>query len=213
MNKKMILFLVAYGIVFQNSFAKSKYYQYSTPWFGVTLDIAEKSVAKQFPEWGDLMLRMEDVFKSQDIKIYETKDGNRWGIEIGLPGFEKNDIKISIKEKGILTITAETEQKTKTKKQSDNENNKIYLYESKSSQKKYFSRTFKLPEDVDWQNTKETKVSYEKGILKIDFEKKKEVKAKEITLKIEDKKTGHKKNVKENFVSLEDLEAGTQFEK
>ncbi len=185
MNKKLFLLLIVLSISTKNTFAN--YYQYSTPWFGITLDIEKQNTGKKFPEWGDLMLKMEDAFQSHDIKVYETKDGKRWGIEIGLPGFKKDEIKITIKEKGILTIKAETIEKKKEVEEKE-EKNKIYIYKSKRSEKKYFSKTFKLPENVDWQNTKETKLSYEKGILKIEFPTKKEIRPQKVTLKFDTEK-------------------------
>ena len=198
MNKKLFLILIILTSCTKTTFAK--YWQYSTPWFGITLDIEKQNTGKKFPEWGDLMLKMEDAFQSHDIKIYETKDNKYWGIEIGLPGFKKDEIKIKIKEKGILTIKAETIEKKKDLDEKENDD-KIYIYKSKHSEKKYFSKTLKLPEKVDWQNTKETKLSYDKGILKIEFPIKKEKEAKEITLNFESQK--NEKSKENKIIKLE----------
>lgn len=201
MSKKLFFPLIIFSVL-SNDISARHWRPFGLPFFESRVDILKQSSGKMFPEWGDLIEQMEHTYQSHDIKIYETKDGKRWGIEIGLPGFNEDEIKITIKGKGILTITAKTKKKqtfrpldpstsSGLEAQGDqvkkDKEDRVYIYKSKRKEKRFFSKTFKLPKDIDWQNSKETKLSYKDGILKIAFAKKKIVEPEEIILKLKTK--------------------------
>jgi len=91
-----------------------------------------------------------------DNKVNFTMDENSYYIELSLPGFSKEDVKIELID-GIITISSEV---GKTEKNS-------YF---KSS----FERSFNLPEDANDENIE---ASMENGILSISLNKIKEVEA------------------------------------
>jgi len=98
----------------------------------------------------NLSLGHRFIDKNENI----TENDNSYKLELSLPGFSKEDIKIELNE-GLIFITSEI-------KEAD-ENN----YFKTSFEKKYF-----LPEDVDIDNID---ASMENGILSITLNKIKEV--------------------------------------
>lgn len=104
--------------------------------------------------------------KRNDMRcdIYE-KDGN-YHIEMDIPGFNKEDVKIEINE-GHLTIKA-------SKSSEDNEENKNYIRRERSTQE--YSRSFYMG-DVDEDNIK---AEFIDGVLKITALKKEKVETKKI---------------------------------
>jgi len=98
----------------------------------------------------NLSLGHRFIDKNENI----TENDNSYKLELSLPGFSKEDIKIELNE-GLIFITSEI-------KETD-ENN----YFKTSFEKKYF-----LPEDVDIDNID---ASMENGILSITLNKIKEV--------------------------------------
>lgn len=98
----------------------------------------------------------EDTYMKCDI--YET-DG-KYHIEMDIPGFEKNEIKVS-SHNGYLTISAEKE----AKEESDNKN---YLRRERVYSK--YQRTFYIG-DLDEKNID---ASFKDGILQLVIPKKQE---------------------------------------
>ena len=78
-----------------------------------------------------------------------------------VPGLDKSDIKIEL-HKDVLTIQSEKETK---KEEKDKEGH--YIYKERSYQS--FKRQFRLPENA---NPDKIKASMQKGLLKIEIEKK-----------------------------------------
>ncbi len=97
----------------------------------------------------------QEYKKSPAIDIIDEK--NSYIAQIDIPGFEKEDISISI-ENNILTITGEkTEEST----------NKNYIRKERKYSK--FSRSISLIENVDENNIK---ASLKNGILEVNIPKK-----------------------------------------
>jgi HSP20 family protein len=104
------------------------------------------------------------------VNIAESENG--FDIELAVPGLKKDDIKINL-DKNLLTVSAEA------KKEEVAEGKK---YNKKEFNFSSFTRTFTLPETVDY-----TKIEavYTDGILKLTVAKKEEAKvqAREIAVK------------------------------
>ena len=96
--------------------------------------------------------------------IYE-KD-NIYYIEMDMPGFDKNDIQIEMKN-DYLTITAE-------KKEKENDENKNYICKERTYGK--YERSLYIG-DIDTENIK---AEFKNGILKISVPKKEEVENKKV---------------------------------
>lgn len=107
-------------------------------------------------------LFLDDVFKFDDNKmscdVYE-KD-NKFFIEVDMPGFNKEDIKIEI-NKGTLSIKAE--------KNFEEQEDKKYLCRERKYYGKY-ERSFYLG-DVEEENIE---AKFDNGILNISIPKKQE---------------------------------------
>ena len=99
------------------------------------------------------------------VNLFE-KDGN-FHITAEIPGIKKEDISITISN-GVVTLSGKKE----TDKEEKTED--YYLKETRSGS---FSRSFKLPGEID-----ETKVdaSYKDGVLTVVMPRKEESKAKKI---------------------------------
>ncbi|MGN8068867.1 Hsp20/alpha crystallin family protein [Mucilaginibacter sp. 22184] len=90
------------------------------------------------------------------VNIRETK--HNFELEVAAPGFKKEDFKIST-ENGLMTISAET-----SKEQKEETEN----YTRKEFSKTAFTRSFKLPENVEEEKIK---ASYKDGLLVVDLKK------------------------------------------
>jgi len=95
-----------------------------------------------------------------------TEDKDVYMIELAVPGFNKEDFKLSM-EKQILTVSTEIEKEQKS------EENAEQPYRMREFGRRNFSRSFSLPESVDQDSIK---AEYLNGILKITLPKKEEVK-------------------------------------
>jgi len=104
-----------------------------------------------------LSMGSEGIFPKVDIKELEKN----YEIIAEVPGLDKSDIKIEL-HKDVLTIQSEKETK---KEEKDKEGH--YIYKERSYQS--FKRQFRLPENA---NPDKIKASMEKGLLKIEIEKK-----------------------------------------
>ena len=90
-----------------------------------------------------------------DIKENETN----YELVMNVPGFEKEDIEISIND-GILEVKSEKEETN------ENKDNDKYIIKERSSSS--FKRCFKLPSDVD---VKTISAKMDKGVLTLTLPK------------------------------------------
>lgn len=90
-----------------------------------------------------------------------TETNKAFNIELSIPGFKKDDIKIAI-EKNILSISAQTE----TNNEEKDENEKVLRREFRKSS---FERRFTIPENID---TNSIEASQKDGVLQITLPKK-----------------------------------------
>jgi HSP20 family protein len=89
-----------------------------------------------------------------------SENEKAFNIELSVPGFDKDDIKIEI-EKDVLKISAQNEMKNEEK----DENEKVLRREFKKSS---FTRSFTIPEDIDTDNISAVQKD---GILQITLPK------------------------------------------
>jgi HSP20 family protein len=94
-----------------------------------------------------------------------TEDDQAFHLEMAVPGFNKEDFKISL-EKDILTISSEKEKSEEKKEQA---------FKMREFGKRNFCRSFSLPEAV---NKDEIQAEYLNGILTVTLPKKEVVKVK-----------------------------------
>ena len=102
------------------------------------------------------------------VDIIERENG--FNLEFDLPGFEKDEIKVSVKE-GELTVSGE-------RKLSTAEGETYFRHFERPEGK--FSRSFRLPKHIDSENIKG---SYSNGILTFELPKKEEAKPRMIEIK------------------------------
>lgn len=95
------------------------------------------------------------------VNISEGKEG--YTIEVSAPGFLKDELTLKI-DKDVLTISGE--HKEESNDSSDN-------YTRKEFSKQSFSRSFKIPEDID--DTDGFDAKFENGILSVLIKKPKEL--------------------------------------
>lgn len=112
--------------------------------------------------FGDIFDDFMPMTKEENMKcdIYE-KDGD-YHIEMDVPGFDKNEIKIEAK-KDYLTITAE-----KSEEKDDENDNKNYIHRERSYGK--YQRSFYL-HDLD---SDKVNAEFNNGVLNITVPKKEE---------------------------------------
>jgi HSP20 family protein len=108
-----------------------------------------------------------------EMDIYETEKDVV--AKISVPDFNSDDIKISI-EDDVLKVSGESKEENK-EEQGKN-------YWKKEIRKGSFSRSVRLPANVDQEKTK---ASYEKGLLEVVMPKKEPEKRKEKEIKITSK--------------------------
>lgn len=120
----------------------------------------------------------DDLFNRQEVNLPATnvsEDDKSYSIELSIPGFNKEDIKIEI-EKDILKISAEVEVRNEEK----DENQKVLRREFRKSS---FTRSFSIPENVDVESIS---AEQKDGILQVIMpkqEKELEEKVKKIEIK------------------------------
>lgn len=115
-------------------------------------------------------------FGTSDLAEFKTDlidEGDSYLLEADLPGFEKKDIKLDIKD-DILTVQAERHSKTEEK----DSHHKVIRRERSYG---CYSRQF----DVSGIKTDEIKAKYDNGVLKLTLPKKEEDSPKSKTLEIE----------------------------
>jgi len=101
------------------------------------------------------------------VDLYEKDD--YFMIKAELPGVDKNDINIDLKDR-LLTLSGE--------RTHDKEVNEENYYRRERSYGK-FQRTFTLPADVD---SNQIKAEFKDGVLQIEIPKPEEKKAKKVTI-------------------------------
>jgi HSP20 family protein len=101
------------------------------------------------------------------VDIYD--DGDKFVIKAELPGMDKKDISIDLKDR-VLTLKGE--------RSHDNEVKEDRYYRKERAYGK-FERTFTLPVGL---NHNDIKADYKDGLLKIDIPKPEEEKPKQITV-------------------------------
>jgi HSP20 family protein len=100
------------------------------------------------------------------------EDEKAYFLELAIPGMNKNDVKIELKDE-MLTISSEHKEEKEEK--TEGYNRKEFSYNS-------FCRSFYLPEGVD---TEKINASYKDGVLGIEIPKKdeeKKIKSREVTI-------------------------------
>lgn len=102
------------------------------------------------------------------MNIEETKDAYRISIEV--PGMEKDDIDIEVKD-NVLTISGEKKEEVKS------EDSTFYRRERRFGK---FSRSISLPNDI---NVDGIDAEYKNGVLMLTLPKTEEAKPKKITVK------------------------------
>ena len=118
-----------------------------------------------FDPWRD-MQRLERELWGEGEKAFKTDikdEGDHYLLEAELPGFEKENIKVSV-EDGYMTITAE--------RNSDSEEKKDNGYIRRERRYGCFSRSF----DVTSVNTDQISAEYKNGVLALTLPKKDETK-------------------------------------
>ena len=112
-----------------------------------------------------------DDFSKMKCDIYE-KDGI-YTMEMDIPGFNKEDVKIEVDDNDYLTITAE-----KTSESDSSDDGKNYVRKERCYGK--YQRSFYVG-DIDKENID---ASFENGILKVTMPKKEEEKSSKKTIEV-----------------------------
>ena len=110
-----------------------------------------------------------DIAWNPRVDVHENEKG--YTIDAELPGIDKKDIKVEVKDK-ILTISGERKQEKKT------EEAKYYKEERYYGK---FQRTFSLPDTVD---TEKISANYKDGILTLYLLKQEKALPKEISVEV-----------------------------
>ena len=103
------------------------------------------------------------------VDIIESDDHVKMNFEV--PGMDKNDIKVSVKNK-VLSVSGER----RVEKEEKNDS-----YVRSEIRTGSFCRSFTLPETID---PGKIKADYKNGILEVSLAKREEVKPKEIEVKV-----------------------------
>lgn len=106
---------------------------------------------------------LEKEFAQSLPSVNVKENSNEFNVELAVPGFKKNDFKISVDE-NTLTISAEKQEEKNEEK--ERFTRKEFSYNS-------FSRSFTLPQTV---NAGKIDAKYNDGILKLNIPKKEEAK-------------------------------------
>ncbi|MBI2058323.1 MAG: Hsp20/alpha crystallin family protein [Nitrospirae bacterium] len=101
--------------------------------------------------------------------VSETEDAYQF--EIDVPGLDKNDLKVELKE-SVLTVSGEY-------KEEKDEKNKAYL--SRERLLGRFARSFVVPGDID---DKKLKAEFKSGILRILLPKTERARSREIPIQV-----------------------------
>jgi len=101
-----------------------------------------------------------------------TEDDNNLFVHAELPGLAKDQVKVSVNEERLMTITGE-------KKKQEKEEGKNYIRNERNFGS--FTRSFSLPEYIDVENIN---AKFENGVLELSLKKIEPPKPKEVEVKI-----------------------------
>jgi HSP20 family protein len=101
-----------------------------------------------------------------------SENDREYRVEMAVPGFGKEDFKISL-EKNVLSISTERENEKKSEQTAEEQTE--LNYRMREFGKRNFCRSFSIPEAVDKDGIK---AEYVNGILSITLPKKEEIKVK-----------------------------------
>ena len=112
----------------------------------------------------------EDLFTGNSNRtsmpaVNIKEDEKKYSLELAIPGINKNDLKIDMKE-DVITISSEV--KKESEENNDGYKRKEFSYSS-------FSRSFYVPENV---NKEKIEASYKDGVLYVTLPKEDEQKSK-----------------------------------
>lgn len=110
-----------------------------------------------------------DLNWAPKVDIREEKD--TYTIDFALPGLEKNELNVTIKE-NVLTVDGERKMNV-----TDPDDKYYHYYEIPDGK---FSRSFKLPDTIDGNKVDG---AYKNGVLNLELHKKKEAKPQTIEIK------------------------------
>lgn len=122
-----------------------------------------------FPRFGQAATALVGDTWAPALDIHDTKDSII--IKADLPGFKKEDIKVSVVD-DILTITGERKEETKAKEEDYVRTERYYGT---------FQRSLALPAAVD---TNKLNASYKDGVLELTLGKREDAKPKQITIDV-----------------------------
>jgi HSP20 family protein len=105
-----------------------------------------------------------------DVDIYEA--GDAYHIEANLPGFDENDIELTV-DSGVLTILSKKNAETEKR-----DEGRSYIIRERHYD--VFSRAFKLPDNADTENIT---ASFDSGLLTLEIKKRAEAQKRVITIK------------------------------
>ena len=105
----------------------------------------------------EIINRASNRFSVPAVNLKESDNG--YEIHLAAPGLKKEDFKISLEDK-VMTISSEKSSETEASE--DEFTRKEYSYSS-------FSRSFTLPENIDFENID---AKYENGELRANLPKK-----------------------------------------
>jgi len=101
-----------------------------------------------------------------------TEDDNNLFVHAELPGLAKDQVKVSVNEERLMTITGE-------KKKQEKVEGKSYIRTERNFGS--FSRSFSLPDYIDVENIN---AKFENGVLELSLKKIEPPKPKEVEVKI-----------------------------
>ena len=145
------------------------------------IDRAFERMFHDWPRFGSLMPR--DLFGDGEIfttasalapRVDVSEDDDAYEITAELPGVEEKDIEITLKE-NLLTLHGEQKAEREEKKKD---------YHMTERRHGSFTRSFRLPDNVDADNIK---AEFDKGVLTLTLPKSAEAKAKERKIAIKGK--------------------------
>jgi len=168
MNKKIKFIMLTAISVFslKNCFTRNSF------WDGfedvqASLENTRQNIDKMFSE----INKEENQTYTGKTNIFENQKGDIWGLEFYIPGYTKEEISIKIDKNGVLNICAQAKKEEKENKE---DKDKKYIYKSQSFSARSYVRAVKLPDFVDFENSKKIETSYDEktGKLEIKFPKK-----------------------------------------
>jgi len=130
----------------------------------------EDFFGRRFGTWWPGVRWPAEMEVSPSVDIFEDKD--EVVVKAEIPGMVKEDVDVNITE-NTLTISGEKKKEEKVEKKD------YYCFERSYGS---FSRSFRLPSDVQ---TEKAKATFKNGVLEIRLPKTEEAKKKEIKVKIE----------------------------